>query len=234
MGLGFFVFRGSMLSHNPLTGIAAHIAVECGYDRPIQVQSYPERVYVIPEDGISAKLAAELGMMPRRGEVTENRFYAYSDDKYSFDCFPEQNYIRISHAKAYGVYDVSGSIDRAVSEVSAKEHKDYLQNKNIKELLDAGCDIVPQLERIVREGGLRGEAAAVTLEELTQAAYAYPRWHSDWETVGEFLEQWELLKNSIGDTSVRLDLPVQIGSCGLVSLWLIYRIVKKRRADLHG
>ena len=100
--------------------------------------------------------------------------------------------------------------------------------------MDAGCDIVPQLEKIVREGGLRGEAAAVTLEELTQAAYAYPRWNSDWETVGEFLEQWELLKNSIGDTSVRLDLPVQIGSCGLVSLWLIYRIVKKRRADLHG
>ena len=232
MGLGFFIFRGSLISHNPLTGIAAHIAVGCGFDRPIQVQSYPERVYIIPEGYSGAKWAIDLGMMPRRGEAAENRFDAYSDDKYRFDCFPDQNFIIVSHAEAYGVYDVSGSIDRAISEVSAKELNDYLPNENIKELTKAGCDIVPQLEELVREGGLRGEVAAKVLEWMTQAEQAYPTlWNSDWETAEEFLEQWEMLKSSIKDTSVRLDLPVQIGSCAAAAAWLLYRIARKRRKE---
>ena len=218
--------------HNPFTWITAEIAVSLGADRPIQVQTYPERVYVVPETKTSPYWAARLGMIPCGGDgASVNKCTAYADYDYSVTALDST--VIVGHASPGGEYSAEELIDRSI-ENSGDNREFDRKDKYITELIEAkvpGDVIIPQLEKLVREGGLKGGIAAHVIERRSCVKYACEDWNADWKTPEEFLARGERFKSGIRDTAQRLDLPLQAGTFGAAAAYLLAKILKKRRRD---
>ena len=231
---------GGVLSRNLITQIAAHFAIETGIcDRPLRVQSYPDRVYVLPEtDKLAVYQAGSIGMLPIIDEhsVTPDRIYGYSKEERQYFHMSRSvmDTLTVSHADPPFSDDADpvGELIRAKTEGYDEEAgslREYLGDKFFDTVRSSiSYKQFRELEQIMRGGGIEGTAAALALDELTCLVVGDGS-RDVWQTAEEFGELWERYKQGVNDRSLRLDLIVQIGTVSAVSLLLAVRIVAAKR-----
>ena len=236
------LLSGSGMGHNPLTYLAAVIMSETGISSsPIQVQSYPDRIYVFPgPDMLASNRAPSLGMIPITSnlESTPDRLYGYSPSEREYFYIkgaPTLDGLTVSHSappvKEVGYYDDVKKLIKEKTEAGHSISSDPREYLGIEfyDLIRSSCSSIEQikkLEELISEGGEEGLAAALALDKLTDCAATENS--GSWRTPEEFEALWKDFKASLKDSSFRLDLAAHIAAVSAVSLWLILRIIRQR------